>query len=146
TPLTEGEVTVVDGRVTEVDGATVLTPREVNDAYDQIEQVAVEVDGDSAIRAMGVNQAYEGTTVLRYDEDSDSITDARTGEVYTVGKVGDSEFFVDADGNRAFSQSWLQSIGLSNYERLFTNASIGGQFLTSDRKSTRLNSSHVSIS
>jgi len=131
TPLTEGEVTVVDGRVTEVDGATVLTPREVNDAYDQIEQVAVEVDGDSAIRAMGVNQAYEGTTVLRYDEASDSITDARTGEVYTVGKVGDSEFFVDADGNRAFSQSWLQSIGLSNYERLFTNASIGGQFLTS---------------
>ncbi|MGO3313149.1 MAG: ABC transporter permease subunit, partial [Brachybacterium tyrofermentans] len=53
---------------------------------------------------------------------------SQTDEEFTVGKVGDSEYFVDADGKRAFSQSWLQNVGGSNYERLFTNAGIAKQF------------------
>jgi arabinogalactan oligomer/maltooligosaccharide transport system permease protein len=48
--------------------------------------------------------------------------------VYTVGTVGDEQYFVDAEGKRAFSQGWLQGVGLSNYERLFTNSAIAGQF------------------
>ncbi|HLR96774.1 MAG TPA: ABC transporter permease subunit [Jiangellaceae bacterium] len=130
TPVAADEVSLVDGRVTEVEGATILSPREVNSAYEEIEQIAVQVDENSAIRALGVNQAFQGTTVLRYDEATDSITNTQTGEVFTVGRVGDSEYFVDQNGERAFSQSWLQNIGTANYERLFTNASIGGQFLT----------------
>lgn len=45
-----------------------------------------------------------------------------------MGAVGDEQYFVDENGERAFSQGWLQSVGLANYERLFTNSAIAGQF------------------
>ncbi|WP_246956326.1 ABC transporter permease subunit [Brachybacterium sp. Marseille-Q7125] len=123
-----GEVTVAGDRVTEAEGYEILDARQINDAYDAIQQVAVPIDDSSAVRVQGTNQAFEGTTVLSYDEATDTITNSSTGDTYTVGKVGNSEYFVDADGKRAFSQSWLQNVGLSNYERLFTNANIAKQF------------------
>ena len=39
------------------------------------------------------------------------------------------EYFVGEDGRPAFSQSWLQNVGMNNYERLFTNSNIASQFL-----------------
>lgn len=125
-----GDVTVVDGRVAEVDGLTVLDASEVNAVYNELMELTVPVDDSTAVRPLGVNQAFVGTTVLQYDEDSDTITDTSTGEVYTVGIIGDEEYFVDSDGERAFSQSWLQSVGLSNYERLLTNPTVAGQFFS----------------
>jgi len=121
-------VTVSDGQVTEVPGASVLDAQEVNAVYNELMELAVPVDESTAVQPLGVNQAFVGTTVLQYDEDADTITDTATGEVYTVGTVGDEEYFVDADGQRAFSQGWLQSVGWSNYERLFTDPNVGGQF------------------
>jgi arabinogalactan oligomer/maltooligosaccharide transport system permease protein len=129
TPLGSDEVTVVDNFVTGVDDATILEPREINNAFAEISKIAVEVDETRAIRALGVNQAYEGTFVLQYDEATDTIANTQTGDTYTVGAVGGSEYFVDENGERAFSQSWLQNVGLANYERLFSNANISGQFL-----------------
>ncbi|MGP9537512.1 ABC transporter permease subunit [Brachybacterium sp. AOP43-C2-M15] len=123
------DVTVVDGRVTEVSGLTVLTANEVNAVYDELMELSVPVDDSTAVRPLGVNQAFVGSTVLQYDEDSDTITDTATGDVYTVGTIGDEEYFVDAEGQRAFSQGWLQGVGLSNYERLFTNSTVAGQFV-----------------
>ena len=125
-----GDVTVVDGRVTEVDGMTVLNAGEVNAIYNELMELAVPVDESTAVRPLGVNQAFVGTTVLQYDEDADTITDTATGEVYTVGVIGDEEYFVDSEGQRAFSQSWLQSVGISNYERLFTNPTVANQFVS----------------
>ncbi|WP_262426107.1 hypothetical protein [Brachybacterium sp. Z12] len=125
-----GDVTVVDGRVTEVDGMTVLNAGEVNAIYNELMELAVPVDESTAVRPLGVNQAFVGTTVLQYDEAADAITDTATGEVYTVGVIGDEEYFVDSEGQRAFSQSWLQSVGMSNYERLFTNSTVAGQFFS----------------
>src|SRR5699024_8900825 len=123
-----GAVTVVEGRVTEVQGLTVLDAGQVNAIYNELMELAVPVDESSAVRPLGVNQAFVGTTVLQYDEASDTITDTASGEVFTVGTVGEEEFFVDADGQVAFSQGWLQGVGLANYERLFTNSAIAGQF------------------
>ena len=125
-----GDVTVVDGRITEVDGLTVLNAGEVNAVYNELMELAVPVDESTAVRPLGVNQAFVGTTVLQYDEDADTITDTATGEVYTVGVIGDEEYFVDSEGQRAFSQSWLQSVGISNYERLFTNPTVANQFVS----------------
>ncbi|WP_087483300.1 ABC transporter permease subunit [Brachybacterium massiliense] len=125
-----GDVTVVDGRVTEVDGMTVLNAGEVNAIYNELMELAVPVDESTAVRPLGVNQAFVGTTVLQYDEDADTITDTATGEVYTVSVIGDEEYFVDSEGQRAFSQSWLQSVGISNYERLFTNPTVANQFVS----------------
>jgi arabinogalactan oligomer/maltooligosaccharide transport system permease protein len=78
---------------------------------------------------MGPNQAFVGTKVLRYDAATDTLTNTGTGETFTVAKVGDSEVFVDAEGKQAFAQSWLQGVGLENYERLLTNGTIASQFL-----------------
>ena len=127
--ISTDEVTVTGGFVTEADGYEILDARQVNAAYDSLQQLAVPLSETSAVRVQGANQAFEGTTVLRYDEATDTITDARSGEQYTVGTIGDTKYFVDSEGQRAFSQSWLQNVGLNNYERLFTNSSIMSQFV-----------------
>ncbi|MDR9778677.1 hypothetical protein RJJ65_39730, partial [Rhizobium hidalgonense] len=102
-------------------------PKEINAAGQAIQQVAVPVDDTRAIRMLTANQAFEGTTTMRYDEATDTITNTTTKETYTVKKVGDSEYFVDSKGT-ALPQSWLQPVGFANYERLFTNDKIIGQF------------------
>ena len=107
----------------------VLDMREVNAAYNELQQLAVPVDDTSAIRPLSVNQAFVGTTVLQYDEERDVIVDTASGTEYSVAKVGDTEYFVGEDGRPAFSQSWLQNVGTKNYERLFTNSNIASQFL-----------------
>ena len=84
-----GAVTVVEGRVTEVQGLTVLDAAQVNAIYNELMELAVPVDESSAVRPLGVNQAFVGTTVLQYDAATDTITDTATGEEYTVGTVGD---------------------------------------------------------
>jgi arabinogalactan oligomer/maltooligosaccharide transport system permease protein len=122
-------VTQADGHVTAADGYEVLTTKQVNAAYDTIKNVAVEVDDTHAIRPMGVNLAFVGTKTLQYDEATDTITNSQTGETFTTGKVGNSDFFVDADGTKAFGQGWKQNVGTANYQRLVTDPSIGGQFL-----------------
>ncbi|MGY5763690.1 ABC transporter permease subunit [Brachybacterium sp. DNPG3] len=127
--LDSGDVTVADGFVTAADGYTILSAREINTAYDALTALAVPIDDDSAIKIQGANQAFEGTTTLSYDEATEEITNKVTGDVYTVGKIGDTEYFVNADGERAFSQSWLQNVGGNNYVRLFTNSAIAKQFV-----------------
>ncbi len=121
-------VTVADDFVTEVGGFTLLTPKQVNDAGDSVGEVAVPTDR-GAIRSQGVRKAFEGVSNLSYDEQADTITNAETGEVFEVGRVGDSDFFVGEDGDPAFSQSWKQYIGMANYERVLTNDRIAADFL-----------------
>lgn len=128
-PVDQEAVTVADGQVTEVPGASVLDAREVNAIYNELMELAIPLDESTAVQPLGVDQAFVGTTVLQYDEDADTITDTSTGEVYAMGTDGDEEYFVDSDGQRAFSQGWLQSVGWGNYERLFTDSNVGGQFV-----------------
>lgn len=127
-PVDAGDVTVTDGRVTKADGYTILTPRQINAAGQEIQEVAVPVDKTSAVRMLTANQAFEGTTTMRYDEKSDSFTNTVTHEKYTVKKVGRSEYYVDSKG-QALPQSWLQGVGMYNYHRLFTDQKIASQFL-----------------
>ena len=62
------DVTVENDYVTEASGYTILEAREVNDAYNALQEVAVPVDENSAVRVQGANQAYVGTSLLTYDE------------------------------------------------------------------------------
>ncbi len=121
------EVTVSDGFVTAAEGYTILTPKEINDAYEQISTLTLSVSDTSAIKVQGVRAAFEGTKQMVYDEGADTITNTATGEVYTVQKVGVSDRFVNADG-QSLPQSWKQNVGLANYERLFTSGSISAEF------------------
>lgn len=127
--LFDGDVSVVDGQVTSAEGYTLLSPREINAAFGAIRETVVLVDDTSAIRVQGINTAFQGRATLVWDEATATITDALTGETFTPGLVGSSYFFVDGDGNRAFSQGWLQHIGFDNYARLFGDQNIRSQFL-----------------
>ncbi|MDO4900075.1 ABC transporter permease subunit [Actinomyces sp.] len=128
---TDVDTTVTDGFVTAADGYTILTGKEVNAAYDKISNLTLSVSETTAIKVQGVRSAFEGTKTMVYDEDADAITNTQTGDVYTVQKVGNSEYYVNANGDR-LAQSWKQNVGLANFERLFGNQSLlkqlGGAF------------------
>ncbi|SDM76011.1 ABC transporter permease subunit [Actinomyces ruminicola] len=130
-PATDVNVTVTDGFVTAADGYTILTGKQINTAYDTISTLTLSVSETSAIKVQGVRSAFEGTKTMVYDEQSDSITNTKTGDVYTVQKVGNSEYYVNANGDR-LAQSWKQNIGLANFAKLFGNRSLikqlGGAF------------------
>ncbi|GAB4071124.1 ABC transporter permease subunit [Angustibacter speluncae] len=121
-------VTVEDDRVTAADGYEVLTPGQVNDAGAALAELAVPTE-DGAIRQLGIREAFEGVTTLQYDEAADTITNTQTDVTYTVQTVGDRELFVDADGNRLSDQSWRADVGFANFERIFTDSRISGDFL-----------------
>lgn len=121
------DVTVTEGFVTAAKGYQILTPKEINTAYEAISTLTLSVSESSAIKVQGVRNAFEGTKVLVYDEQSDTIKNVQTNDVYTVQKVGNSDYFVNAAGE-SLPQSWQQNVGFDNYKRLFTNASIGKQF------------------
>lgn len=128
TEVGEGEVTVTDDRVTAAEGYELLTPAQVNDAGAALAEFAVPTE-EGAIRQLGIREAFEGTTTLRYDAGTDTITNTQTDTTYQVEKVGDRDFFVDADGNRLSDQSWRANVGFANFERVFTDSRISGDFL-----------------
>ncbi|GAA4679796.1 ABC transporter permease subunit [Nocardioides nanhaiensis] len=119
------------GRVTAAPEGDVelLTPSEVNAASAEVLVVAVPTDGGE-IRPVGVSRAIEGTTRVTYDEASDTFIDAEDGTTYTVQADGDRDYYVDAEGERLSEQSWRQGVGLSNYQRIFTDDRISRDFLS----------------
>lgn len=129
-PVNPDDVTVENNRVTDIKlaGYKVLTNREINAAGKEILQVAVESSDTTAVRLLTATTAFEGEKVLRYDEAADTITNADTGEVWSVKEVNGEERFVSEKTGQALSQGWLQGVGLDNYTRLFTDAAIGAQF------------------
>ena len=124
------EVVVENGVVVEVKrpGITVLDNREINAAGQEILQIAVESGENRAIRLLTPTIAFEGVTIMQYDEESDTITNIETGEVWSVQEFQGEERFVSQTTNTALAQGWLQPVGFDNYQRLFTDSSIGQQF------------------
>lgn len=120
-------VTVENNRVTEADGYTILTPKEINSSFATIREVTVPTD-NGAIRVLGVTTAFEGRTTLEYNKADDTITNTETGEVYRPTMVGDRELFVNDAGKRLSDQSWKANVGLDNYKRVFTDERIRNDF------------------
>ena len=129
--LEEGDATVNDGVVTAADGFEMLSRTDINDASKAgggLDGFAVPTDTGGIIKAQGF-KAVELETPLVYDEVEDTITDTRTGTVYTVQQFGDRSYFADEDGNRISDQSWGESVGWANYVRIFTDERISSNFL-----------------
>ena len=121
-------VTIDNGVVTKADGYTILTPKQINTAYEDITSMSVPFSDKTTVKVQGVRTAFEGTKRMVYDKSSDTITNTGTGDVYSVKKVGLSEHFVNAKGE-SLAQSWKQNVGLANYSRLFTQGNLASQFL-----------------
>jgi arabinogalactan oligomer / maltooligosaccharide transport system permease protein len=123
-----GGVTVENGRVTAIDGFTVLDIRQISAASDALDEIAVPTGSGSFIVRDGTSEAFEGAPTLVHDEDADTITDTTTDTVYRAEQQGDREFFVDEDGQRLSDQSWTANVGWRNYERIFTDSRISSSF------------------
>ena len=121
-------VTIEDGVVTRASGYTILSPRQINTAYEDIASMSVPFSDKTTVKVQGVRTAFEGTKQMVYDKSSDTITNTATGNVYSVKKVGLSEHFVNTKGE-SLAQSWKQNVGLANYSRLFTEGNLASQFL-----------------
>ena len=121
-------VTLDNGRVSAVDGYTLLNIKQISAASETLDEIAVPTDSGSFIVRDGTSEAFEGAPTLVYDEDADSITDTTSDTVYTVEKVGDREFFVDDAGKRISDQSWTANVGTRNYSKIFTDSRISSSF------------------
>ncbi|MDR0592075.1 MAG: ABC transporter permease subunit [Bifidobacteriaceae bacterium] len=122
--------TVADGRVTAVPGYQLLTPRQINTAYAELQamDVAAPGDGQAAIKPQTPTQAYQGKVTIKYDAAGDRLV-SDAGVVYPNQTVGTAQCFVAPDGKCFQGKSWLQNVGLKNYSRLLTDSGIRTQFL-----------------
>jgi arabinogalactan oligomer/maltooligosaccharide transport system permease protein len=125
-----GGVTLDNGRVAAIDGFTVLDIRQVSDASDALDEIAIPTESGNFIVRDGTSEAFEGAPTLVYDEDADTITDTTDDTVYTAEQQGDREFFVDDEGQRLSDQSWTANVGWRNYERIFTDSRISSSFFS----------------
>ncbi|PKH39622.1 arabinogalactan oligomer / maltooligosaccharide transport system permease protein [Nocardioides alpinus] len=121
-------VTLDNGRVTAVDGYTVLNIKQISAAAAELDEIAIPTESGSFIVRDGTSEAFEGAPTLVYDEDADTITDTTSDAVYTAEQVGDREYFVDEAGERISDQSWTANVGTANYERIFTDSRISSSF------------------
>ena len=122
-------VSVDNGRVTAVEGYTILDIKQISAASEQLDEIAVPTESGSFIVRDGTSEAFEGAPTLVYDEDADTITDTTDDTVYTAQQRGDRELFVDDAGNRLSDQSWTANVGTRNYEKLFTDRRISSSFI-----------------
>lgn len=122
-------VTLDNGRVSAVDGYTILNIKQISAASDALDEIAVPTGNDTFIVRDGTSEAFEGAPTLVYDADADTITDTASDTVYTVQKKGDREYFVDDTGQRISDQSWTANVGTRNYEKLFTDSRISSSFV-----------------
>ena len=159
--LDAADVTIEGGKIVAASDFTILNAKQANAAGDAVTSLAVPLgDGTTAIRPSGLTTAFEGRATITFDEEAGSLVNLATGMEYHVETVGDREYFFDANGVRAFDQSWKASVGFDNYASLLTDPTIRQSLLQTfawtlffavfsvaatffaDRKSTRLNSSH----
>lgn len=121
-------VTLDNGRVSAVDGYTVLGIKQISAAAAALDEIAIPTESGNFIVRDGTSEAFEGAPTLVYDEDADTITDTGSNTVYTAQQQGDREFFVDETGERISDQSWTANVGTANYERIFTDSRISSSF------------------
>ncbi|MGI9645824.1 MAG: ABC transporter permease subunit, partial [Ilumatobacteraceae bacterium] len=115
TELSEDDIVPQGSRRETIDGFLALNAGQSNDRVDEVNALVVPSEtGEIVNDGFGAAFAKEQTRV--YDSDTDTMTDLTTGEVYTVA----DGYFTNEAGDR-FLPGWRASVGLENYERLFTD-------------------------
>lgn len=131
-PLPLSQVTISQsGKITAAQGYRILTAEEINKAGNAIRDMSVPIEGDNlAIHPSGITSAYTGRMNLVYNQQADAITDQSTHVVYQPRMVDGRYLYVSPTGTPVSQQSWLSSVGFSNYTRLFVNPEIRSQLAT----------------
>jgi arabinogalactan oligomer/maltooligosaccharide transport system permease protein len=113
------------GKVTDAFGYTILTPAEVNERSDELQEFAVPTGSGAGIRSSGLSTAFEGEAVRVYDESCDCVTDTQTGEVHTADDERGA--FYDEEGRR-LAQGWQVHVGADNFARFLLDPAFASSF------------------
>lgn len=127
-PLTDVDATFEDGKAVAVDGYTTLNFSQVIARTSEIVELVVPASddpNDGALRTTDGSNAYLYTSSLEYDEAADTLTDLRTGTVYSDIGTG---AFTSPDGEELLP-GWQIVVGFDNYVRAFTDETIRGPLI-----------------
>jgi arabinogalactan oligomer/maltooligosaccharide transport system permease protein len=113
-----------DGKVTALDGYTILSLAQAAERSGEIQRLVVPVEGGS-IKAQGLSAAFQGAPRLSYDEGCDCITDG-TGATWRAD--GDNGLFTNAQG-QSLAQGWQVNVGFRNFATVITDPVIAGHFV-----------------
>jgi arabinogalactan oligomer/maltooligosaccharide transport system permease protein len=117
------------GRAVAVDGWTSLTFSQVLARSSEIEALSVPFStdpNDGAIRTPDGQSGYRYVSNLQYDADAATMTDTRSGVVYS--DIGTGAFTAD-DGTELLP-GWQITVGFDNFVRAFTDGSIRGPLIS----------------
>ena len=129
-PLEDVDGAEMDGdRAVGLSGYNTLGFAQVVANQDAIADMAVPISddpNDGALRTPDGSMAYVYVSKLVYDEASDTMTDTRTGVVYS--DIGTGAF--TADDGTELMPGWQINVGFDNFTRAFAEESIRGPFFT----------------
>jgi arabinogalactan oligomer/maltooligosaccharide transport system permease protein len=120
--LDEEEVDQAGTRNT-IAGYVALNLGQAQDRKTDIETFRVPSDQGEIVND-GFRSAFAKLQRLRYDAGANTMVDAVDGTVYEV----EGGYFVDPSGKQLLP-GWRSSVGVDNYERLFTDDDVRGPFV-----------------
>ncbi|UNK71606.1 ABC transporter permease subunit [Microbacterium sp. H1-D42] len=128
-PLADVDATMDNGKAVAADGWTTLTFAQVLAQSEQVEKLSVPFSddpNDGSIRTPDGQSGYLYVSTLAFDESADTITDTRTGTVYS--DVGTGAF--TAEDGTELMPGWRITVGFDNFVRAVTDASIRGPLIS----------------
>jgi arabinogalactan oligomer/maltooligosaccharide transport system permease protein len=127
-PLHSVDAKVEGGQVSGLPGWKALNFSDLLKEQDKVFSLSVPVSDDAAegsLRTQDGRTAYEYSSSLAYDKAKDTITDSKTGAVYTDRGHG---AFETAKGQE-LTPGWRINVGFDNFTRAFTDQDIRGPLL-----------------
>ncbi|MEJ1088584.1 ABC transporter permease subunit [Microbacterium sp. Mu-80] len=129
-PLEQVDGAEMDGdKAVGLDGYTALSFGDIVANQSQIADMSVPISddpNDGALRTPDGSRAYVYTSALEYDEAAGTMTDTRTGVVYSDIGTG---AFTAADGTE-LTPGWKIVVGFDNFTRAFSEESIRAPFVS----------------
>jgi len=129
-PLQEVDGARMEGdRAVAIDGWESLTFAQVLARSSEVEQLSVDFSddpNDGAIRTPDGQSGFLYVSTLEYDEAAGTMTDVRSGTVYSDDGTG---AFTAADGEQLLP-GWQITVGFDNFVRAVTDSSIRGPLIS----------------
>lgn len=128
-PLQQVDAEFEGGQAVAVDGWTTLPLATVFTLSDELDQLSVPFSDDpneGSLRAPDGQKGYLYVSTLEYDAAADTVTDTRSGTVYSDAGTG---AFVSENGEELLP-GWQTTVGFDNFVRAVTDSSIRGPLIS----------------
>lgn len=128
-PLQEVQAEFEGGKAVATDGWTTLPLATVFTLSAELEKLSVPFSDDpneGSLRAPDGQKGYLYISNLEFDQDADTITDTRSGTVYS--DIGTGAFTAE-DGTELLP-GWQVTVGFDNFVRAVTDSSIRGPLIS----------------